>query len=540
MRTRRRMSSAAALLALCAARASTRPLTPAFPLHCRPSARHQPAMLTINHGRRPSASTGGSHIRQQSICCQDDDARSALFFLGRTSLLSSRRWGDRRALFSTKEGREDHAPKIPKKKHKLESGRDKRKKFIGLAKAVDRGQFQHTYSPGGADGGNFVAKSGLPDLSKPFCVLGIESSCDDTGAAIIRSDGVILGESLASQHSIHEEWGGVVPGLAKTAHEQNIDRVVNESLQRAGMQIEDVDAIGVTVGPGLEICLRVGCEKAKELAIQNKKPFVGVHHLEAHILMARLPSLATDYDETDQPAVDRSMNFPFLALLVSGGHCQILKCIGIGSYTILGGTLDDSLGEAFDKTARLLGLPVGGGGGPAVEALARDGDPKSVKLPVPLQKRRDMDFSYAGLKTAVRLAAEKICAERGVESPDRLSHQDKANIAASFQNVSFKHVEVRLGRAMDKVQREDGISTLAVVGGVAANKELRARLEVLCADRDHRWEMHVPPPRLCTDQGAMSAWASVERLAVGSSDIAEGHEVYARYPFSTNTAVKTL
>lgn len=532
---RRRMSSAAALVAFCAARASARPPTPAFPLHCRPSARRQPAMVTIN-GRRPSTPNGR---RSSTTCSQNDDARTALFSRERASL--SQRWGNRRALlFSTKEGREEasqttteaHAPQIPKKKHKtpLESGRDKRKKFIGLAKAVDRGQFQHTYRPGGADGGSFVAKSGLP-VNEPFCVLGIESSCDDTGAAIIRSDGVILGESLASQHSIHEEWGGVVPGLAKTAHEQNIDRVVNESLQRAGMQIQDVDAIGVTVGPGLEICLRVGCEKAKELAIQNKKPFVGVHHLEAHILMARLPK---DHNQTDQPAEDRSMEFPFLALLVSGGHCQILKCIGIGSYTILGGTLDDSLGEAFDKTARLLGLPVGGGGGPAVEALARDGNPKSVKLPVPLQKRRDMDFSYAGLKTAVRLAAEKICVERGVESPDRLSHQDKANIAASFQNVSFKHVEVRLGRAMDKVQREDGISTLAVVGGVAANKELRSRLEVLCTDRDHRWEMHVPPPRLCTDQGAMSAWASVERLAVGSSDVAEGHEVYARYPFSSN------
>ena len=537
----RRMTSAAALLAVCVARrASARPPTPAFPLYRRPPAKNQLAMLNING--RPSTAGVSSVRRVQSICYQDDDARPALFYRERTPL--SRR-GNRRALFSTKEGREEaaqtatetHAPK-KKPRKTLESGRDKRKKFIGLAKAVDRGQFQHTYSPGGADGGSFVAKSGLPDLNKPFCVLGIESSCDDTGAAIIRSDGVILGESLASQHSIHEEWGGVVPGLAKTAHEQNIDRVVNESLQKAGMQIQDVDAIGVTVGPGLEICLRVGCEKAKELAIQNNKPFVGVHHLEAHILMARLP--AQDNDRTGQPALDRSMEFPFLALLVSGGHCQILKCVGIGAYTILGGTLDDSLGEAFDKTARLLGLPVGGGGGPAVEALARDGDPKSVKLPIPLQRRRDMDFSYAGLKTAVRLAAEKICVERGVESPDRLPHQDKANIAASFQNVSFKHVEVRLGRAMDKVQKEDGISTLAVVGGVAANKELRARLEVLCTDRDLPWEMHVPLPRLCTDQGAMSAWASVERLAVGSSDVAEGHEVYARYPFSTNNAVATV
>eukprot|EP00581_Thalassiosira_minuscula_P017726 CAMPEP_0183720976 /NCGR_PEP_ID=MMETSP0737-20130205/13437_1 /TAXON_ID=385413 /ORGANISM="Thalassiosira miniscula, Strain CCMP1093" /LENGTH=522 /DNA_ID=CAMNT_0025950935 /DNA_START=296 /DNA_END=1864 /DNA_ORIENTATION=+ len=423
------------------------------------------------------------------------------------------------------------------KKKALKSGREKRRKFIGLAKAVDRGQWQNTYSPGGSDGTSFVAKSGLPDVTKPFCVLGIESSCDDTGAAIIRSDGTILGESLASQHAIHEEWGGVVPGLAKTAHEENIDKVIQSALKNANMQIEDVDAIGVTVGPGLEICLRVGCNKGRELAMKHNKPFVGVHHLEAHILMARIPSEKYKNDSEQSmsdevQSLNRAMEFPFLALLVSGGHCQILKCLGIGKYSILGGTLDDSLGEAFDKTARLLGLPVGGGGGPAVEALAKDGDPKSVKLPIPLQKRKDCDFSYAGLKTAVRLAAEKICVERGVETVEELSHEDKANIAASFQHVAFRHVEIRLNRAMEQVQQEDGIQTLAVVGGVAANKELRRRLDGLCSDRSEPWEMLVPPPRLCTDQGAMSAWAAVERLMVGSSDVAEGHEVFARYPFS--------
>lgn len=425
-----------------------------------------------------------------------------------------------------------------KKKASLQSGREKRRKFIGLAKAVDRGQWENTYSPGGENGISFEAKSGLPNIDKPFCVLGIESSCDDTGAAIIRSDGTILGESLASQHAIHEEWGGVVPGLAKSAHEENIDKVINEALQKANMELGDVDAIGVTVGPGLEICLRVGCHRARELAIEYNKPFVGVHHLEAHILMARIP--AERYDNKGDTATEdkvldvstRAMEFPFLALLVSGGHCQILKCLGIGRYYIIGGTLDDSLGEAFDKTARLLGLPVGGGGGPAVEALAKDGDPKSVALPIPLQRRKDCDFSYAGLKTAVRLAAEKICVERGVHKVDELSHEDKANIAASFQHVAFRHVEIRLGRAMDRVQEEDGIKHLAVVGGVAANKELRRRLDALCSDRSEPWDMLVPPPRLCTDQGAMSAWAAVERLMVGSSDVPEGHDVFARYPFS--------
>ena len=357
-------------------------------------------------------------------------------------------------------------------------------------------------------------------------------------AAIIRSDGAILGESLASQHAIHEQFGGVVPGLAKAAHEENIDKVIQSALQNANMTIEDVDAIGVTVGPGLEICLRVGCYTGRALAVRYNKPFVGVHHLEAHILMARLPLENHDESVVEQLTDDgiqssnRAMEFPFLALLVSGGHCQILKCLGIGRYTIVGGTLDDSLGEAFDKTARLLGLPVGGGGGPAIEALAKDGDPKSVTLPIPMQQRKDCDFSYAGLKTSVRLAAERICAERGVESPDQLSHQDKANIAASFQHIAFRHVEIRLGRAMELVQREDGIRTLAVVGGVASNRELRRRLNTLCSDRDTPWEMLVPPPRLCTDQGAMSAWAAVERLMVGSSDSPEDQEVFARYPFT--------
>jgi len=422
-------------------------------------------------------------------------------------------------------------------KERKRKAREKRKKFIGLAKAVDRGQYQVTYQPGGVDGKSFQAKSGLPDRTQPFTVLGIESSCDDTGAAVIRSDGVILGEALASQQEIHEEWGGVVPGLARDAHVAKIESVVQEALEKAGMKsAADIDAIGVTVGPGLEICLRVGCNKARELAMEHNKPFVGIHHLEAHILMARLP-----YEDAEElieiPATEdthesnRSMDFPFLALLVSGGHCQLLKCMDIGNYKILGGTLDDSLGEAFDKTARLLGLPVGGGGGPAVEKLAREGDPKAVALPVPLRQRKDMDFSYAGLKTAVRKTAEKLRDERGLESLDELPREDKANIAASFQNVAIQHIEQRLKYAMTELEGE-GIRTLALVGGVAANTELRTRLESLCAKRYEPWKMLVPPPRLCTDQGSMSAWAAVERIMIGSSDDPSNQEVYARFPFS--------
>ena len=443
----------------------------------------------------------------------------------------------------SKNAKEAQQPKQNKKKNggnKLR-GKEKRRQFIGMAKAVDRGQWANVYKPGGDDGMTFTALSGLPDRTRPFTVLGIESSCDDTGAAVVRSDGTILGESLASQNEIHEEWGGIVPGLAKNAHEEKIDEVIEDALRKAGLESADeVDGIGVTVGPGLEICLRVGCNRARDLAMQYNKPFVGVHHLEAHILMARLP--ITNDNETKEsfvvPATDetheslRSMEFPFLALLVSGGHCQLLKCIGIGQYSIIGGTLDDSLGEAFDKTARLLGLPVGGGGGPAVEKLAREGDPKAVQLPIPLQKRKDCDFSYAGLKTAVRSAAEKLAVERCVETIDELSMEDKANIAASFQNVAIRHIEQRLDRAMTMLEGEDdGIRSLAVVGGVAANTELRTRLETLCNDRQDPWKMFVPPPRLCTDQGSMSAWAAIERLMKGSSDQPKDHEVYARYPF---------
>jgi hypothetical protein len=226
------------------------------------------------------------------------------------------------------------------------SSKVKRQKFVGIAKALDRGQFAVTYAPGGLDGSVFQAKSGLPDLSRLFTVLGIESSCDDTGAAVVRSDGLILGESLASQHAIHEKFGGVVPSLAKSAHEENLDRVIAEAIQRAGLSsVQDVDAIGVTVGPGLEICLRVGCNKARDLAMKYKKPFVGVHHLEAHILMARLPHWSDE--SVLNHGGNSHLNFPFLALLVSGGHCLLLKCIGVGRYQMIGGTIDDSLGRVL-------------------------------------------------------------------------------------------------------------------------------------------------------------------------------------------------
>ena len=338
---------------------------------------------------------------------------------------------------------------------------------------------------------------------------------------------------------LHQEFGGIVPGLARDAHADKIDAVITEALANANLSIEEIDAIGVTVGPGLEICLRIGCNAAKELAIKYNKPFVGVHHLEAHIMMARLPHGPSDMNLYTYPATSethefkRALEFPFLALLVSGGHCQILKCIDIGIYSFVGGTLDDSLGEAFDKTARLLGLKVGGGGGPAVESLAMNGDDSAVPLPVPMQNRADCDFSYAGLKNAVRVACKKLREERGLSLDQELSHDDKANVAASFQNVAIKHIEQRLSRAIKQCENEeDGIRSLAVVGGVAANKELRSRIQSICDNRPQPWKLAVPPPRLCTDQGTMSAWAAIERIVVGSTDDPFDQDVFARYPFA--------
>jgi N6-L-threonylcarbamoyladenine synthase len=380
-----------------------------------------------------------------------------------------------------------------------------------------------------------MAVSGLPDRSKLFCVLGIETSCDDTAAAVVRSDGVILSEAIAKQDAIHAQWGGVVPGLARDAHAAALERVVNEAIAGAGLSsVADVDAIGVTVGPGLEICLRVGSNYAIELAEKYDRPFVRVHHLEAHCLMARLAA------KLERPELEEPLPFPFLCLLVSGGHCQLLLCKGVGDYSVLGSTLDDALGEAYDKVARLLGLDVGGGGGPALEAFAATGVAANVlqPLPIPMSKRKDTAFSFAGLKTAVRTRVEKL--------KDGGTEQERADLAAAFQGAAIAHLEQRLRYALrwcSEQQRlsiplsEEGaeqppevplLSSFVVSGGVAANKAVRERLMILC--KEHNLQMYTPPTRLCTDNGVMVAWAAIERLSLGHSDQAAGTEVRARWP----------
>lgn len=348
------------------------------------------------------------------------------------------------------------------------------------------------------------------EVNAQTLVLGIETSCDDTAAAVVRGDGVVLGEAIASQAAIHGPWGGVVPNLARAAHEEAIDAVVAAALAEAGTTAEALSAVAVTCGPGLSMCLRVGVRKAQKMSAQYCLPIVPVHHVEAHALVARLC------------AGTEAVTFPFLALLVSGGHNMLITARGVGDYTILGSTLDDALGEAYDKTARLLGLPVGGGGGPALEKLALEGDPTKYKFPVPLRQRKNCDFSYAGLKTAARMAID---ADIGGGDGDDVEwdgvdkRQTRADIAASFQAKAVKHLEERLKRAIVWA-REDtpDLSCIVVAGGVAANATVRSTLVKIAEDAN--LPLVFPPPKWCTDNGVMVAWSGCERLALGLAESA--------------------
>ena len=364
---------------------------------------------------------------------------------------------------------------------------------------------------------------------------------------------------------------------------------MERALKDAGLSsVADVDAIAVTKGPGLEICLRVGIRKAQELARLHSKPLAAVHHLEAHVLVTRLlgegygarpPSevapardggdtaewrcgrpdvKALKKGEAFQPKID----FPFLALLASGGHTSILLCRGYGNYTSLGGTLDDSLGEAFDKAARLLGIHLGNSsGGAAVERYARQASSTSAfMMKVPMRDKANCDFSYAGLKNAFRVAVVKAREDCGldgssnnapaqqmqsVEAESIVSLPDNvaADLCATFQNIAFLHVEDRIKRALTYLRDNNiPINSLAVVGGVAANQELRRRLAALLDKADMRRvdggavELCYPPPALCTDNGVMVAWAGVEKLGRGISDSVEELEAVARWPFGNNIA----
>jgi N6-L-threonylcarbamoyladenine synthase len=319
-------------------------------------------------------------------------------------------------------------------------------------------------------------------------VLGIETSCDETAVAIVEADaadrpvGRLLANVVYSQLTEHRRFGGVVPEIAARAHLERIDGLVEQALAEAGLALGDLDGIAATGGPGLIGGVMVGVMTAKAIAFAHEKPFLAINHLEGHALSARLTE---------------EVEFPYLLLLMSGGHCQLLTVRGPGDFTRLGTTIDDAAGECFDKTAKLLGL--GFPGGPAVERAAKGGDPHRFKLPRPMWRKPGCDFSFSGLKTAVRLMAESL---------PKNDPQAIADLCASFQRTVGDVLVDRCGNALALAPSD----TLVVAGGVAANTYLRGRLEGLGV------RLVAPPIKFCTDNGAMIAWAGIERLRRGMVD----------------------
>lgn len=331
--------------------------------------------------------------------------------------------------------------------------------------------------------------------NKDLIILGIETTCDETAAAVVAraSDGSgrILANIVRSQVDDHAPFGGVVPEIAARAHVEALDHLIAAALKEAGLGFADLDGVAAAAGPGLIGGVIVGLMTGKAIALVHDLPLMAVNHLEAHALTARLTDGA---------------DFPYLLLLVSGGHTQLIWVTGVGAYERLGTTIDDALGEAFDKTAKLLGLDFPGG--PQVERHARDGNPARFAFPRPMVGRAEPHFSFSGLKTAVRQQAEKL---------QPLSQQDIADICASFEAAVGETVVERVAHAIGML-RARGLEPdrLVVAGGVAANAKLRAALEALGEAADIR--LVIPPPALCTDNGVMIAWAGAERLALGLVD----------------------
>lgn len=326
-------------------------------------------------------------------------------------------------------------------------------------------------------------------------VLGIESSCDETAAALVTADRAVLAQRIASQDEEHRPFGGVVPEIAARAHAERLTPLIQATLADVGLTLNDVDAIAATAGPGLIGGVMVGLVTAKALALASGKRLIAINHLEGHALSPRL--------------ADPALAFPYLLLLVSGGHCQLLLVEGVGRYRRLATTIDDALGEAFDKTAKILGL--GYPGGPAVERLARHGNPAAVPLPRPLLGSAEPHFSFAGLKSAVlraKQAQPPVVAGCCGVGPVATGYSD-ADIAAAFQQAALDCVLDRTSRAIAAAPQA---TALVVAGGVAANQAIRAGLEELA--RASGMGFSAPPLPLCTDNAAMIAWAGLERLAL--------------------------
>ncbi len=317
-------------------------------------------------------------------------------------------------------------------------------------------------------------------------VLGIETSCDETAAAIYDGDRGLLGHQLYSQVALHAEYGGVVPELASRDHVRKLTPLIESVLEEAGLTLEDLEGVAYTSGPGLAGALLVGAAVAKGLAWARGIPALGVHHLEGHLLAPML--------EAEAPA------FPFLALLVSGGHTLLAEVEGLGEYRILGSSLDDAAGEAFDKTAKLLGLPYPGG--PELARIAEQGRPDKFRFPRPMLDRPGFDFSFSGLKTAVVVAVRNLT----------LDEQTRADVACAFQEAVVETLETKCARALAAT----GLKTLVVAGGVGANRLLRSRLQAL--GRRTGVRVYYPRPEFCTDNAAMIAYAGHQRLAAGQRE----------------------
>ena len=353
-------------------------------------------------------------------------------------------------------------------------------------------------------------------MEKGHTILGVETSCDETAVAIVRrkpsGDGDVLANLVLSQIDMHAPYGGVVPELAARAHIDHLDRLVAEALAAANMRLEDMDAIAATAGPGLIGGVLVGLTLGKALALGADRPFIGINHLEGHALTIRLVA---------------PMPFPYLLLLVSGGHCQLLEVTGLGQYTEYGATRDDAVGEAFDKAAKLMGL--GYPGGPEIEKQAQHGNPQAFALPRPLTREADIpyDFSFSGLKTALR--------HQAVQCQPLEAHHI-ADLSASFQAAVLdcladraRHAMRRFAEAHDK--QAAGGHRFVVAGGVAANQALRQSLQSEAEAAG--FSLAVAPPALCTDNAAMIAWAGAERLAANNMpDFGPGVAARARWPLT--------
>ncbi|WP_373182218.1 tRNA (adenosine(37)-N6)-threonylcarbamoyltransferase complex transferase subunit TsaD [Halomonas campaniensis] len=336
-------------------------------------------------------------------------------------------------------------------------------------------------------------------------VLGIETSCDETGVALFDSERGLVADALYSQIAMHAEYGGVVPELASRDHTRRLLPLIQQVLDEAGLARTDLDAIAYTAGPGLVGALMVGAATAHGMARALGIPVLGVHHMEGHLLAPML--------EENPPA------FPFVALLVSGGHTQLVEVRGLGRYTLLGESVDDAAGEAFDKAAKMLALDYPGG--PQVAKLAEGGDPQRFRFPRPMTDRPGLDFSFSGLKT------HTLTAIRALEAEGALDETARADVARAFEEAVVDTLVIKCRRALDQT----GLKRLVVAGGVSANTRLRERLERECEKRDAR--AYYPRGRFCTDNGAMIAYVGAQRLLAGERDEIGVMKAVPRWPMDT-------